>query len=122
MVVKNNSTILIVDDNLDFREFMFSALDSLFSDLVTAVDGNDGWLKFNEFTPVIVITDLQMPIMNGLDLITAIRSINKSVPIIAVSSAQEMLTEALSIGANEAIGKPFSEDYFAGLIQKHLDS
>ena len=121
MIVKDNRPILIVDDDIHFRELMFSILDSLFSDLTLAVDGDDGWVKFNELAPAMVITDLQMPIMNGLEFITSIRSVNEIVPIIAVSSAQEMLTEALAVGANDVIEKPFSVECLSGLIQKHLN-
>ena len=121
MVVKDNRPILIVDDDINFRKLMFSILDSSFSDLTMAVDGDDGWVKFNKLAPAMVITDLQMPMMNGLEFITSIRCVNETVPIIAVSSAQEMLTESLLVGANDVIEKPFLVDCFSGLIQKHLN-
>lgn len=121
MVVKDNRPILIVDDDIAFRKLMFSILDLSFSDLTMAVDGDDGWVRFNKFTPAMVITDLQMPMLNGLEFIASIRGINKTVPIIAVSSAQEMLTESLLVGANGVIEKPFSVDCFTDLVQKYLN-
>ncbi len=118
--VNSNAPVLIVDDEVGFRELISTVLGLSNIKYVMAVDGSDAWKKFNEIKPSIVITDLQMPIITGLELIELIRSANPLIPVVAISSASDMLADALRAGANEAIEKPFSIDYLEGVIKKYL--
>ena len=117
---ENNLKVLVVDDDIQSRNLIMEIFKPFSFDFVTAENGHDGLLKFKEWQPSIVITDLQMPKMNGLEFIESIRELGSMVPVIAVSGAAPMLTEALSLGANSALEKPFSIEDIIESLKKHL--
>ncbi len=77
--------ILIVEDGDDIREIMSSTLGKIVKTSRTAIDGVDGFEKFKEQTPDIILSDIRMPNMSGNEMINKIKAENPSLPIIVVS-------------------------------------
>jgi two-component system KDP operon response regulator KdpE len=101
--------ILVIDDEtqiLRVLRHVFSAPDYA---VKTAQDGAAGLAAFTEWEPDAVITDLQMPVMDGLEVCRRIRAVS-DVPLIVLSVRDEEKTivEALDAGADDYVTKPFS--------------
>jgi YesN/AraC family two-component response regulator len=79
-------TLLIVEDDDIARESLISILKNTFENIHGAQDGQEGLLKTEEINPDIIITDLEMPIMNGMDMIDKIREKHPKKPIIVVTA------------------------------------
>ena len=112
--------VLYVEDNRDARESTLGMLDSFFSDIVVGVDGEDGLDKFNNSKESfdIIITDVNMPKMNGLEMIKKIREKDNNVYIVIISAHKESgyLKESMSVGANEIMLKPIEIDKFLSML------
>ena len=91
----NNISILYVEDDLDISEEISYFLKSQVSTFYLATNGEEGLALFKEFSPDIIITDIQMPKMNGLDMIEKIREENSDIPIIITSAFNESNQDAL---------------------------
>jgi len=103
------SKILVVDDNPDARELLSSVLKLKRLDVVTAVDGVEGIERARSELPDLIITDLAMPRLPGIEMIRKLRSMKrfKHTPILAVTSFQlEKAVAALRAGANRALTRP----------------
>lgn len=103
-------SILIVDDHQQNRELLVSLLQPLGFTLTEAVDGQDALNKVAERCPDLVISDLVMPVMDGYELISALRQTHKSddLPIIVASASafSDDQVRSLSAGANAFVAKP----------------
>ena len=90
---------------------------------VSAKDGTEALVAMQSFKPDLLITDILMPLTSGLELIGIVRSdpANK-LPILVLSSVdqEETVYEALSLGANDYITKPFTPDEFNSRIKRLL--
>ena len=105
-----NSTILYIEDDEITRDNISSYLKRQCKNLHIAVDGQDGLEKFKEFEPDIIITDIEMPNMNGLEMAKKIRKISSSTQIIittAYADAQYLL-QAVNLHLIKYIIKPIS--------------
>jgi len=117
-------SVLIVDDSLSVR----NSLSQLMSDggyrPITARDGLEAINIMTEDTPDIVLTDLEMPRMNGLELVSYIRNSeqNTNLPIVMVTSRTlaKHRQQAELAGVNRYITKPFTEDEVLSSIDEHL--
>lgn len=99
--------ILLVDDDADIVEMLASTLDHAY-EVITATDGLIAWDIFQKEKPFAVVTDLRMPVLNGIELIKKIRLIDKTA-IVAISGVDKsMLDYAVTIGADVIIEKPFN--------------
>jgi len=101
--------ILVVDDTPDAREFMASILELERFEVVMAADGLEGIEQARSESPDLIITDLTMPRLPGIEMIQKLRSMPefKSVPILAVTShGMEKAMDALRAGANRALARP----------------
>ncbi|MBN2963228.1 response regulator transcription factor [Sulfurospirillum sp. T05] len=104
--------VLFVEDENDIREALAGAIEDEFSKLITARDGEDGLKKFKKYKPDIVVTDISMPIMDGLDMARAIKAISKETPVIILSafSEKERLLKAIDVGIDKYLIKPIDPD------------
>lgn len=82
-------TLLYVEDNDDARMGGLFILEELFGNVIVAHDGEEGLQKFKDNTIDIVMTDVNMPKMNGLEMVNAIRLLNAQTPILIVSAYNE---------------------------------
>jgi DNA-binding response OmpR family regulator len=107
-----NLVVMFVEDETDIREALSSAIEDEFAKLILARDGEDGVKKFKKFKPDIVITDISMPIMDGLEMTKAIKEISKETPVIILSafSEKERLLKAIDVGVDKYLIKPIDPD------------
>jgi signal transduction histidine kinase/DNA-binding response OmpR family regulator len=103
--------ILVVEDNYELRNFLMDNLEE-FYDVYEAADGEEGLTLVHEVLPEIVISDVMMPKMTGIELCRAIKSDVKishiPVVLITVLDAQTSQIEGLESGADDYLTKPFS--------------
>lgn len=106
--------VLIVDDSKVMRMVIKKGLTEagFACDIVEAGDGKEGLDKFSAENPQLVLSDWNMPNMNGCDMLREIRKLNASVPVIMVTTegAEDKIGEAISAGANGYVCKPFTPD------------
>ncbi|EAI7225998.1 butyrate response regulator transcription factor BumR [Campylobacter jejuni] len=100
--------ILVVEDEIKTRESMINILSERFSKVIGAQNGDEGLKKFKKFKPDLVITDIAMPIMDGLDMAREIKEISDDVPIVVLSaySEKERLLRSIDIGIDKYLIKP----------------
>ncbi|MBS1796116.1 MAG: response regulator transcription factor [Acidobacteria bacterium] len=113
--------IMIVDDEHQITRVLKRSLQAHRYDVRTAADGETALDTFRDFHPDLVITDLQMPEMNGIELCREIRKLSE-VPIIVLSVKGEEKTkvEALDAGADDYITKPFGMDELLARVRATL--
>lgn len=104
--------VMIVEDEQGIRDSMAEALEMIFGEIITAKHGDEGLKKFKKYSPNIVVTDISMPIMDGLDMTKEIKDISASTPIIALSafSEKEKLLKAIDVGIDKYLLKPIDMD------------
>ena len=105
-------TILIVEDENEIRKLMEEVMKSVPPEVYSAKNGDEGIKKFKKFAPDLIVTDIAMPIMDGLDMAKMINEISPTTPIIALSafSDKEKLLKATEVGVDKYILKPVDMD------------
>ncbi len=101
--------VLYVEDEIALRDITSSSIESIITKLVVADNGKEGLEKFNNEEFDLVITDLSMPVMDGLTMIKEIRKINTTIPIVvttAFGSQNEEVETLRDIGMNAYVMKP----------------
>ena len=115
-------TILAVDDSGSLRQMVAFSLQSAGYNVVQAVDGQDGLNKAKDKTVDLVLTDQNMPIMDGLTMIKSLRSLSsyQKVPILMLTteSSDEMKAKGKAAGANGWLVKPFDPKRLIEVVQK----
>lgn len=103
------SRILIVDDEPQILRMLRTSLMSSGYDVVTASNGMEGFDAFEKHHPDLIITDMSMPVMDGLGLTEEVRQRSK-VPIIVLSvrATEPVKVNALDAGADDYVTKPFN--------------
>ena len=116
-------TVLYVEDDQDTQEQFSKFLSHLSGTLITATNGVEGLTAYQEHKPDIIITDIQMPDMNGMNMISIIRSIDKSAGLIVLSAFSNTgyLMKSIDIGIDAYVTKPVlsSQLYDALLKSAH---
>ncbi|WP_239003102.1 Hpt domain-containing protein [Dechloromonas sp. TW-R-39-2] len=113
-------TVMVVDDSLTVRKITSRLLLREGYQVVLAKDGVDALEKLLDVQPDVVLSDIEMPRMDGFDLLRNIRADEqyKHLPVIMITSrtADKHRNYALEIGANHYLGKPYDEDELLGLV------
>ncbi|HEX7330536.1 MAG TPA: response regulator transcription factor [Pyrinomonadaceae bacterium] len=119
--MNDRAKILVVDDEPQLIRVLRTGLKSRGYDVRGASDGESGLETFNEWHPDLVITDLAMPNVDGLEFCRRLRAISQ-VPIIVLSAKGEEKTkvEALDIGADDFVTKPFGIDELLARVRASL--
>lgn len=104
--------ILIADDDLAMRMALAESLESCGFEVETADNGADALNKFQKGKFEVVITDMRMPKMTGMDVLKGVKKISPQIPVILITAYGTIKTavEAMKEGASEFIMKPFSLD------------
>lgn len=112
---------LLVDDSSTMRKIQRRTLEKLgFGDVLEAEDGNQGLAQVESGKPDIVITDWNMPNLDGLSFVKQLRAGGHTVPIIMVTTEAEKskVVEAIKAGINDYLIKPFTPDALAAKIRR----
>jgi PAS domain S-box-containing protein len=103
--------VLLADDNADMRDYVKRLLTNHF-EVITAVDGEDAFLKIVHKSPDLVLSDVMMPRLDGFGLLAKIRKHpdHKNLPVLLLSAraGEEAKVEGLDAGADDYLVKPFS--------------
>lgn len=114
--------ILAIDDSRTIREMLRQTLTNGGFEVHVAEDGVDGLEKLPDVLPDVVITDINMPRMDGFGVIEAIRAASEfaGMPILVLTteSAQELKDRARNSGATGWIVKPFDDSKLIGTIRR----
>ncbi|DAB38823.1 MAG: hypothetical protein A2023_07330 [Sulfuricurvum sp. GWF2_44_89] len=120
MYIRNSDkTILIVEDDIESNDNLSYLLESKFAKVFSAYDGMEGWKMYQERNPDIILTDIEMPKMDGLELIRRIRTNNTNIPIVILSSYshQHYLLNAIPLKLEEYLLKPITMNKLNTLFQ-----
>jgi signal transduction histidine kinase/CheY-like chemotaxis protein len=116
--------ILVVDDRWENRSVVVNLLEPLGFELIEAENGQAGLDKFTDYQPDLIITDLSMPVMNGLEMITQLRSSPEGENVLVIVSSASVFEsdkqKSLDAGANDFLPKPIQTDCLLVALQKHL--
>tara|TARA_B100001063_G_scaffold190834_1_gene181743 strand:- start:2303 stop:3625 length:1323 start_codon:yes stop_codon:yes gene_type:complete len=108
--ILENVSVLYVEDEKDVREFTTKLLGSLVQKVYSAEDGLDGLEQFieNKDSIDLIVSDINMPRMNGLDMCAKIKEINKEIPIVITSAHNDpsFLKKAINVGVSTYAMKP----------------
>ena len=102
--------ILVIDDDPQVLDVVALALEDAKHEVGRAKDGNEGWDKIGSFKPELVISDVNMPGIDGFALCKKLRAAGNQVPLIILTSRDNEIDEALGLelGADDYVPKPFS--------------
>ena len=113
-------TLLLVEDEDSIRESMQEVFGGVFQKVISASNGDEGLKKFKKFSPDIVIADIMMPIMDGLEMSRQIKEFSKNTPVVILSaySEKEKLLKAIDVGIDKYVIKPIDMDELFALLEQ----
>jgi len=118
-----SATILLVEDNEEFRFHLKDSLQPYFH-IIEAANGKEGWQKTLSSHPQLVVSDISMPEMNGIELSQKIKSDKRTshIPVILLTaiSGEDDQVKGLKSGANDYLTKPFNFDILHAKIENLL--
>jgi DNA-binding response OmpR family regulator len=105
--------VLVVDDEPDAVELLTEFLRAKGYEVITAPDGEEALRKVKEDRPHLILLDVRMPKLNGMEVLRRVREIDREVGVIMVTAVNEEETgrEALKMGAFDYITKPLDLKY-----------
>jgi len=112
LLMVSSERLLIVDDDRSMRAALYESLSSCGYEVETVENGADALARFKEEQFAVVVTDMRMPKMSGLDVLRGIKKLSPQTPVILITAYGTVNTavEAMKEGAAEFIMKPFSLD------------
>lgn len=121
IVVK--AKLLVVDDQMGVRRLLFEAFNEGDYEVVLAESGYEALEKVKTDMPDIILMDMKMPGMNGLEALHEIKKINDSILVIMMTAYGELeiVAEAMKLGVKEYVTKPFDINELRELVKKVLD-
>ena len=116
--------VLVADDEADIRKLIGVRLGRLGYEVVTANDGEAALARARERVPDLVIIDVRMPKLSGLDVVRELRrdEATRAVPVIMVTASveEENLARGLEAGAQEVVRKPFRPEELLAHVERLL--
>jgi DNA-binding NtrC family response regulator len=116
-------TILVVDDDADTREVIKDRLESLGHRVLTAAGGSEGLEALERYNPHLILLDVEMPDMNGIEVLKQIRRRGHDTTAVMITAygTIEKAVQAMKEGAYDFIPKPFEPDHIALIVAKALE-
>ncbi len=123
MLVTPKTRVLVVDDDSTMAKFLSSYLARRDFEVSTASTGEEAIRVFRVYDPSLVLLDMSMPGMDGIDTLERIKQIKPEVSVIMVSgqSTPELIFRASKLGADDYIAKPFEPRDLDQRINKLID-
>ncbi len=115
-------TILIIEDDISLRRVLEFTLEEAGYRVLTAVDGTQGLKLFREHRPTLVITDIQMPGVTGIEVLQKVKELSPETLVVVITAfaSVEQAVGAMKSGAYDYLTKPFSRDQLRLTVQKAL--
>ena len=116
--------VLIVDDDAPARRLLQVRLRALGCDVVMAGDGQEAMVEIKKHEPALMLLDLQMPKMGGIEVLRRLRSAGAVFPVVVITAhgSIESAVEAMREGAYDFITKPLDANHFDIVVRKALES
>jgi CheY-like chemotaxis protein len=119
--------ILLAEDEVALRNNLARYLETLGHEVRTVGDGNEAMAQLDASPPDVLITDINMPDMDGIEILSALRKRGSTLPVIAISGGgqfhkQLLLTSATMLGAVLTLEKPFGLDDLRSALERVLGS
>jgi DNA-binding response OmpR family regulator len=125
ILTSGKDSVLIVEDNAELRQFMSATIQENKFTVLTAADGLEALQLAMKFVPSLVLTDLMMPRMNGMELTKKLKEDERTshIPIILLTAKNESQSRlgALRTGADDYLTKPFSPDELLARITNLIE-
>ncbi|HVF88714.1 MAG TPA: response regulator [Blastocatellia bacterium] len=121
MSIESKNKILLVEDDADTRHVLCLLFEMEGFEVLAAADGQEAYTRAMSEEPDLIVTDINMPRVSGLDLIRLVKEDGKlaGVPIVAMSAVEkQQLNQAKELGAIAVYQKPIEFDQFLALIAK----
>jgi DNA-binding response OmpR family regulator/two-component sensor histidine kinase len=116
-------TVLIVEDNDDFRHYLKTTLEQHYR-IIEATNGKEGWQRVLSAHPQLVVSDISMPYVSGIELCQKIKADKRTshIPVLLLTAltAEDDQLAGLEIGANDYLTKPFRADLLSMKIRNLL--
>ena len=116
--------VLVVDDESFIISLLKNGLTENGFEVITAVNGFEGLIAVEEKNPDVIITDIMMPRLTGLEFLKALKNnpATSSVPVFLISAMDQadMVQQGLDLGATDYITKPFKINEIIGKLRHHL--
>ena len=119
----DTQTVLVIDDDESLRRVMEFHLQEEGYGVVTAVDGRAGLERFQAGPVDLVVTDIRMPEMDGMELLARVKAMQPDVPVVILTAhgTIDSAVEAMKLGATDYLTKPFSREQFKAAVRKALE-
>lgn len=119
----SNYTLLFVENEKGIRDNFEEYFKLLFKTVYIGVDGQNGYELYKEHNPDLIITDIKMPRMDGIELVKQIRKndLDTSIVIISAHTEVELLLESIPLNLIEYTVKPLNTEKLTSLFEKFLD-
>jgi len=115
--------VLVVDDSGVMRKIIIRSLNAVgVSDVIEAADGQEGFDQFKSHQFDLVLTDWNMPVRNGLELVTDIRGTGSKVPIMMITTEAQrsQVISAIQAGVTDYLTKPFEKETLRAKLDKYV--
>ena len=117
--------VLLVEDNKDIREYIKSSFTGIY-EVITAKDGKEGWELAQARIPNVIVTDIMMPVMNGIELCKLVKEDMRTshIPVILLTAKDSLhdKEEGYASGADSYLTKPFSAKLLHSRINNLLET
>ncbi|MCD6433550.1 MAG: response regulator [Sulfurimonas sp.] len=124
-IIKYSSSLklLYVEDDAMARLSTLSIFEEFFDNIIVAIDGEDGFEKYQQNKIDLIITDVNMPRLNGLDMIKKIREFDSEISILVLSAYNEsdFFIDSIKQDVQDYLLKPINTEQFFYVLQKIID-
>lgn len=121
--MSDSKTVLLIDDDESLRRVVEYNLREDGYRVLTAADGTSGLQAFQAESVDLVLTDVRMPEMDGLDLLTRVKTMQPDLPVVVLTAhgTIDSAVEAMKLGASDYLTKPFNRDQLKAAVRKALE-
>ncbi|MEN8144127.1 MAG: sigma-54 dependent transcriptional regulator [Gemmatimonadota bacterium] len=123
MSKKDKPSVLVVDDERSLVETLTVLLEEEGFEVDSALTGEDGLKRFKQRSPDLVLSDVRMPKMSGIEVLENIRETSPDTPVVLMTAQASLQSaiQAVNLGATHYVQKPFKNDELMAVIQRSLE-
>jgi CheY-like chemotaxis protein len=114
-------SVLVVDDDPDVRVLLETYLELEGFDVLTASNGSDALARLHEARPSIILLDLMMPVMDGVEFRRHQQTLPdlRDIPVVCLSARHDARQTARLLGVADCLGKPFELETLVAVLRRH---